>query len=285
MRYSKRPDGSSRSRGAIRGLPPARIRQLLIEDRVKEIARSVYEPPVRGGLAGVLRHPLSVVLLQFLLTSVIGATGAALYAAHSKAAEVDAATKSLLIEQLSSTSQLAYARLQLSGMLINSIRHGEVEEAIHRKELYDEAFLAWNTSIWDTMFVLRVAQPHRTPRLDKELTDYAIPRLMIVDACVTDAYHELVGSCNPEAAVDTLLDCGLLIRLPDGAVAGNPRGPYARARECTHAILSAAATEAASVAYGIAEDSAGANIGEDTLVENCEIEVEVESDGAGWCHP
>lgn len=114
---------------------------------------------------------------------------------------------------------LFYARRTRAGMVASSLRrNAALDEVVHRKQAYDEAYVDWNTNIRKNLFVIRdVMGQANFSKLEQSFEDDLVAALSEMDRCLTKAYDERVASRDPVAILNACkmadlyqfaLDCG-----------------------------------------------------------------------------
>lgn len=114
---------------------------------------------------------------------------------------------------------LFYARRTRAGMVASSLRrNAPLDEVVHRKQAYDEAYVDWNTNIRKNLFVIRdVMGESKFSKLEQSFEDDLVAALSDIDRCLTKAYDERVAGrdavgvlnqCRMADIYQFALDCG-----------------------------------------------------------------------------
>ncbi len=172
----------------------------------------------RGGI-GLLRHArltrkqiimfaLLSAALNGIITASVGAWLGQTYARYQARRQ-----------SIDSIVQLVYERRTRAGMVASALRRGaDVEEIRFRKRAYDEAYVAWNTSIMRNIFAIReVTGEHMISSLEGYFQDHLVASLADIDRCLTKAYDARLSNGDAKAILDDcrmskehqfVLDCG-----------------------------------------------------------------------------
>ncbi len=122
-------------------------------------------------------------------------------------------------QSIDSIVQLVYERRTRAGMVASALRRGaDIDEIRFRKRAYDEAYVAWNTSIMRNIFAIReVTGEHMVSSLEGYFQDQLVASLADIDRCLTKAYDARLANADPKAILDDcrmskehqfVLDCG-----------------------------------------------------------------------------
>ena len=114
---------------------------------------------------------------------------------------------------------LFYARRTRAGMVASSLRrNAALDEVVHRKQAYDEAYVDWNTNIRKNLFVIRdVMGQANFSKLEQSFEDDLVGALSDIDRCLTKAFDERIAGRDPVVVLNACkmaevyqfaLDCG-----------------------------------------------------------------------------
>jgi hypothetical protein len=114
---------------------------------------------------------------------------------------------------------LVYERRTRAGMVASSLRRGaDLEEVKFRKRAYDEAYVDWNKSIMQNVFVIReVTGEYFLSKLEGHFQDGLVAAMADVDRCLTKAYDARIAEQDPKPILvqcrmpemhQFVLDCG-----------------------------------------------------------------------------
>lgn len=122
-------------------------------------------------------------------------------------------------QSIDSIVKLVYDRRTRAGMVASALRRGaDIDEIRFRKRAYDEAYVAWNTSIMQNIFAIReVTGEHMISSLEGHFQDQLVAALADMDRCLTKAYDVRIASGDPKPILEQCrmpalhqftLDCG-----------------------------------------------------------------------------
>jgi len=121
----------------------------LITDEVLRIRiGKIFNEPKKSKWERIFSHPLSIVIVGFLLTGIIG-TGLSYYINSNqlKGQEIKARKENGILA-INKISEMMYQRYTAAALLASSLkRNSAVEELKERKKMYDDAYFRWNTNI------------------------------------------------------------------------------------------------------------------------------------------
>jgi hypothetical protein len=182
----------------------------------------------RSRLASIFGHPLTAVVVGFLLTGLVGWSLSTSYADKQRMADQkrEEYEKSVIaIQDLSRNTFRRYAR---ANMLLSSFnRRAPLEEIRTRKRDYDEAVVEWITNLNANLLLTRKMfgdEPYK--RLETTIGSKLLPQFNAIDECLTNAYDgELKGRdgdaervaisdlerCQVEKKLDVVNDVGYQI--------------------------------------------------------------------------
>ena len=143
-----------------------------------------------------------------IVTATVGAWLTQTYAMHH--------TRRQSVEAI---GNLFYARRTRAGMVASSLRRNAgLEEVLHRKRAYYEAYVDWNTNIRKNLFVIREVMGQKDfAKLEQRFEDDLVAALADIDRCITKAYDERVAGRDPVPVLTACrmadvyqfaLDCG-----------------------------------------------------------------------------
>jgi len=108
------------------------------------------------GTRAFLRHPMTLIVASFVLTSILGVAFGSWIAKEARDAEqshADAESRKTAVQNL---SRLIYERRVRAEMLASSfLRDAQQDEIKERKRLYDEVLVRWNVNTHANLFLVR----------------------------------------------------------------------------------------------------------------------------------
>jgi len=169
----------------------------------------------RGNLS---KHPLTLVLVGFLLTGVAGTWLSNFYSERQierdRFQQVTESRRAALQE----FATLIYHRLIRAQMLASSLRRSApLEELKEKKRLYDDAFVDWGAKLQVNLFLIRsVMESDGYSDFESHVEFRLIPQLREIDACLTRAFDErleghdtkvILENCEITKRLQLALDC------------------------------------------------------------------------------
>src|SRR5262245_30140628 len=172
----------------------------------------------------LLRHPLTALVVGFLLTGLVGSWLTSMYAEKSRERDrtlaEDRAQFDLSLKSIDDFTTLLYARRTRAAMLYSSfVRDAPPDEIKQRKHDYDEAFAAWNSRLQATLFTIRRAVKAAEYSYFENLVETRlVPPFRALDSCLTRMYDERIAarkappdSCDPPKLLQVTLDCSYAV--------------------------------------------------------------------------
>jgi len=145
------------------------------------------------------KHPITMLLLGFLLTWGVGG----LLTDHIKKAQLDNEKKLEQIKTkreasmatISKISELMYERYAAASFLASSLkRRAPLEEVKKRKEIYDDAYLRWNTQVQNTQLIIRGLTGDNSYSKVESYIQYGLtPHYNAVDSYLTAGYDSTLS--------------------------------------------------------------------------------------------
>ena len=187
-----------------------------------------------GKKAALSRHPLTVVIVAFVLSGLLGTLFSAWLSnrqAETERLRLEAEARKAAVQAF---SRHVYERRARAEMLASSFRRGApIEEVRERKQLYDEAYVQWNANHQANLFLVReVLQEEQYSFFESSVEFVLVGKIFApLDGCLTRAYDARLNQEDPNAILDQCegrrllqeaLDCGYAItdelyRLSGGA--------------------------------------------------------------------
>jgi hypothetical protein len=168
------------------------------------------------------RHPLTLTLVGFILTSIVGGALSQCYEKARLNTENQLQLQADRKKALVSFTRLVYERRTRSAMLVSALRANRpFNEVADKKRLYDGTFVEWNTSLQANLWQIRdMVSAADYSVFENDVESLLVERLKAVDICVSDAYdrylqkHNVTASfiqCKMDALLQSTLDCGYAI--------------------------------------------------------------------------
>lgn len=168
----------------------------------------------------LLRHPMMIVLVSFLLSGLLAAIFSNWLAHRTTQAEQQRAmtlNRKIAVQNLSIH---IYERRARAEMLASSFRRkAPLDEVKQRKQHYDEAYVKWNSNHLADVFLIRdVLQVDDYTYFESVLEFTLVDKILQpLDACLTSAYDAAIAGAEPIPILDKCqsrrllqqaLDCG-----------------------------------------------------------------------------
>jgi hypothetical protein len=172
---------------------------------------------------GIFRHPLTIVVISFLLTVVLGALLTQWIARETKLAEQNRAEVENNKTGVQNLSRYIYERRTRAVMLHSAIlRQAQLEEIKERKRLYDDAYVRWNSNVQANSFMIRdVLKGETYSFIESAVQTILVEKIFSpLDKCLTLAYDEvasgrsgtkIVEECKAAELLGRSLRCGYII--------------------------------------------------------------------------
>lgn len=191
----------------------------------------------------LLRHPLAIVLISFVLTSVLGVAFSQWISDRAKEAEQARSETEMRKAAVQNLSRSIYERRARADMLASSFFLGaQLDEIKERKKLYDEALVRWNTNNQTNLFLVReVLRIDAYSFIESSVEFTLIDKIFRpLDVCLTQAYDaaisgnsamSIVQECQVRKLLQDALDCGYAIADELYKLSSNATIPYRAASE------------------------------------------------------
>jgi len=172
----------------------------------------------KSGWRKTLDHPLSAVIVGFLLTGLVGTWLTNYYSQKQKSLEERRQEYQDSTKAVQEISKLIYTRYTRAMMLKSALsRKADIAEIKERKRLYDDVFVEWNSNLQSNMLWIRkLIHQTRYSRFEDAVEFRLVPLFREVDQSLTRAYdrRRLNKDANiePELSAATeqigsVLDC------------------------------------------------------------------------------
>lgn len=171
----------------------------------------------------LLRHPLTIALVSFALTGLLGVAFSQWITNRAKEAErtrVETESRKAAVQNL---SRSIYERRARADMLASSFFRGaQLDEIKERKKLYDEALVRWNTNNQTNLFLVReVLRSDEYSFIESSVEFTLVDKIFRpLDLCLTRTYDaaiagnpaaNIVEECQARKLLQEALDCGYAI--------------------------------------------------------------------------
>lgn len=169
-----------------------------------------------------LRHPLTAILIGFLLTGLIGAWLSYYY--NLKQMDRERALDNIVARRQAAQdfARFIYERRTRAELLSSAFRRqAQMEEIISRKKQYDESYASWGSNLQANLLIIRsLVESLNYSEFEYDVEFYLVPIFRRIDQCLTAAYDLCVANKNYLSALDKCdmvnelqlaLDCGYAI--------------------------------------------------------------------------
>ncbi len=190
----------------------------VLRERVRRIVRE-GEGPQEKPWKRVLSHPLTAVVVGFLLSGVVGLVlnwafnenakeRERIYSAQVADAERKLTESRVFYESslgaIQDFSRAVYARHTRAMMLVSALKRGVSSEEIkERKRLYDDAFVNWGINQQANLLAIRrLTKSAGFSSFEADVEFKLVPVLRTLDSCLTRAYDENVRGGNSVVILD-----------------------------------------------------------------------------------
>lgn len=171
----------------------------------------------------LLRHPLIVVLVSFVLSGIIAGS----FTHWLSSSQSEREQRRLLMQNRKAAVQrlstFVYERRARAEMLASSFRRAApIEEVKERKRLYDDAYVKWNANHQANLFLVRDVLEEKDYSYFESVVEFTLVGKVFapLDACLTRAYDAAIKGDDPVALIDDCdarrllqeaLDCGYAV--------------------------------------------------------------------------
>jgi hypothetical protein len=225
--------GTSTDQGAAVDLGSStdQLTTLISEEILRERVKNILQDGKRtSSWAGIFSHPLTAVVVGFVLTGVVGFFLSWSFNEKAKerdriynAREREIAEAKIFseasVKAVQDFSRAVYARHTRAMMLLSSLRRkAPPEELRERKKLYDEAFVDWGVNQQANLLeIRRLTKSIRFTSFENTVEKRFMPLLTNLDNCLTKAYDEstrkgtpdsILGSCKANELLNETLNEG-----------------------------------------------------------------------------
>jgi hypothetical protein len=140
--------------------------------------------------AGFLAHPLTSVVVGFILTGIIGWALTTWYNERQKQNDLARARFENGTVAAQDFARTVYRRYTRATMLYSAfLRDAELEEIRQRKKDYDDAYADWGTNLQSNLFVIRkLTGKIEYSTLESPVENALVPAFTRIDSCLTSAY-------------------------------------------------------------------------------------------------
>lgn len=154
------------------------------------------------------RHPLTAVIVAFLLTGIAGTLLSNYYSEKQIERDRFQQITEARLATLQEFARLIYYRLTRAQMLFSSLRRAApIEELKERKKLYDDAFVEWGAKLQSNLFLIRsVMELQGYSDFESHVEFRLVPIMREIDASLTTAYDDRLKGHDTK---DTLKKCGI----------------------------------------------------------------------------
>ena len=181
------------------------------------------QTPPKKEISEVLRHPMTLVLMSFVLSGLLGAIFSNWLQKQTAQAEAHAIATQNRKTAVQNLSRYIYERRSRAEMLTSSfLRRAPAEEITYRKKLYDEAYVKWNTNHQANLFLVREVLRAEDYSYFESVVEFNLVSKIFspLDSCLTQAYDasargedavSIVNECKARNYLKLALDCGYAI--------------------------------------------------------------------------
>jgi hypothetical protein len=166
----------------------------------------------RSGSHAVLAHPLTSVIVGFILTGIIGWALTNWYNERQKQNDFARARFENGTTAAQDFARIVYRRYTRASMLYSAfLRDAELNEIRQRKKDYDDAYADWGSSLQSNLFVARkLTGKIEYSALESPVENALVPAFTAVDSCLTKAYD---ARLRGQAVAPILSACNMTGRL------------------------------------------------------------------------
>jgi hypothetical protein len=165
-----------------------------------------------AGHGGFLAHPLTSVVVGFILTGIIGWLLTNWYNERQKQNDLARVRFESGTEAAQKIAQIVYRRYTRASMLYSSfLRSAELDELRQRKKEYDEAYADWGATLQSNLFTIRrlTGKIKYTSR-ESQFESALVQSFTSIDACLTKAYDARIKGQQP---IPILRSCDMTAQL------------------------------------------------------------------------
>jgi hypothetical protein len=171
----------------------------------------------------ISRHPITIAVIGFVLTGVLGAFLSSWITIHQKSIEREHSDREARKTAVQNLSRYIYERRSRAEMLASALRrNASLDEIRDRKKLYDEAYVKWNTNNQANLFLVREVLREDEYTLFESIIEFTLVGKILapMDSCLTRAYDgklnnedplNIIENCKMRALIQQALDCGYAI--------------------------------------------------------------------------
>jgi hypothetical protein len=147
----------------------------------------------------VLAHPLTSVVVGFVLTGLIGWVLTNWYNERQKQNDLARARYENGTAAAQEFAQIVYRRYTRATMLYSALlRNADLDEVRQRKRDYDEAYADWGANLQSNLFVIRkLTGKMEYSALESPVEHTLVPAFTAIDTCLTQAYDARVRGAQP----------------------------------------------------------------------------------------
>lgn len=168
--------------------------KMISDEGLRLRIRKIIPEQKQSGLEKLSRHPLTTLVIGFLLTWGIGG----LLTDKLKASNLENQRKSDQIREkrengllaISKITELMYDRYTVSTLLASSLkRKAPLEELKERKKLYDESYLKWNKNLQITQLTVRgLTTDTAYSKIEAVIQHNLVPHYQAIDSRLTNGF-------------------------------------------------------------------------------------------------
>lgn len=151
------------------------------------------------------RHPLTVVIVGFVLTGVVGTFLSNRFAEKQRDRERFLQVTDARRTAIQDFARTLYERRARTDMLASALRrHAPESELGERKRLYDEIYVRWEKDLQPNLFMIRSAmESDDYTTLEGDVESRLAPLLRQLDTCITAAYDAHLQGANPSTQLNS----------------------------------------------------------------------------------
>jgi len=168
--------------------------------------------PGNTGHSGMLAHPLTSVIVGFILTGIIGWALTNWYNERQKQNDLSRARFENGTTAAQDFARIVYRRYTRATMLYSALlRDAEPDEIRQRKKDYDDAYADWGANLQSNLFVIRkLTGKFEYGALESPVENTLVPAFTYIDTCLTKAYD---ARLRGQPAIPILRSCNMTDRL------------------------------------------------------------------------
>jgi hypothetical protein len=146
--------------------------------------------------AVLLKHPLFITVITFILTGILATNYQNILAESAKKRDIEVSTRQRTADAVKTITDILYERAVRGSMVVSSLRrHAPIDELRERKKAYDDVFIRYNSEMQSNLFRIREMFGTTDYTDFNALMEGALHEpLTAQDSCITNAYDDAIAS-------------------------------------------------------------------------------------------